>query len=346
MMNLYVYYDERYLTNWISDEISLEIKNFLQSKGFHVLNADELAEMMRENIYKDTCWNTIIVFSRDVVPETICHYPYPNTLIRKYLDRGGTIVWFGDIPLYYIALSPQNFDKIKNRLERSNQAEDEILKQLKIAKDKKDRFARCYELRASFNILEVIPILAKNPSRVKITRAGKELGLRSLWYSDRPILIRGLNLRKKKPLALATSKPRYILPFERAILDQKKERRFSSSIIDLIFKFIGLIPALITLTTALYLSLTGYAATLISSFLIATLLLMLTYFMYWLFWSRITYAGAWFKNFDKRYPNTGFYRIWDFMPDRLSKDEMEELYTVIHNIKNRVSTSGSKTICG
>lgn len=57
-------------------------------------------------------------------------------------------------------------------------------------------------------------------------------------------------------------------------------------------------------------------------------------------------AGAWFKNFDKRYRNTGFYRIWDFMPDRLSKDEMEEFYTIIQNIKNKVSSSGPKTICG
>jgi hypothetical protein len=302
-----------------------------------VLNADELAEMMRKSVDEDRCWNTLVVFSRDVVPETICHYPYPNTLIRKYLDQGGTIVWFGDIPLYNRGLSPSASDRIKEKLKQSNQPEDERLKQLKITRDGQGRFAQLHELRASFNILEVIPLLVKNPSKVKITKAGRELGLRSSWYGDRPILIRGLNLRKKKPVALATSKPRYIMPFERAILDQKKERRLSSSVIDLILKFLGLIPALITLTTALYLSFAGFAITLIWSFLTATLLLVFAYIVYWLFWSRMTYAGAWFKNFDKRYPHSGFYRIWDFMPDRFNQNTMRELLNIIQNIMQKLS---------
>ena len=334
---MYVYYDDRYMTNWISDGLSRAVTDFLQRKGFEVLNANELAELMRKSVDEDTCWKTLIVFSRDLVPETICHYPYPNTLIRQYLDNGGTIVWFGDIPLYYRALSPSSSKRIKEQLKSVNQLEDEILKQMKKQRDDKGRFAHLHELRASFNILEVIPILAKNPSKVRITKAGKELGLRSLWYSDRPILIRGTNLRKKKPVTLATSKPRYIMPFERAILDQKKEKRFSFSVIDLLLKTIGLIPALITLVTALYFSLTGFATALIWSFLVASLLLFFAYVIYWLFWSRVTYAGAWFRNFDRRYPGSGFYRLWDFMPDRINQTSLEEFSNIIQSITHKLS---------
>jgi len=336
-MNLYVYYDDGYTTNWISDEISLAITDFLHSKGLRVLNAEELAEMMRKSVDEDTCWKTLVVFSRDVVPETICHYPYPNTLIRNYLDCGGTIVWLGDIPLYYRALSPSSSNRLKEQLKHVNQSEGEKLKQLRKARDEKGRFADCHELRASFNILGVVPLLVKHPSKVSITRTGREFGLRSTWYSDRPILIRGSNLRKKKPVALATSKPQYIMPFERAILDQKKERRLSFSVIDLLSKILGLIPALIAMATALYLLWAGFATALIWSFLGVSALLLLTYVTYRFFWSRATYAGAWFKNFDERHPNSGFYRLWDFMPNRVTQNTLEELFNVIQNIARKPS---------
>jgi len=341
-MNLYVYYDDAYMTNWIPDEISLEITDFLRSKGFQGLNADELAEMMKKSVDEDTCSRSLVVFSRDVVPETICHYPYPNTLIRDYLDRGGTIVWLGDIPLYLRGLCPSSSNRLKQQLKDANQSEGEKLKQQERTRDKKDRFAECYKMRAAFNILEILPLLTKHPgSKVSITRAGRELGLRSSWYSDRPILIRGSNLRKRKPVALATSKPRYIMPFEQTILDEKKERRFSLSVIDLLSKILGLIPALIAMGTALYLYWAGSATALIGSFLGVSALLLLTYLTYWFFWSRATYAGAWFRNFDGRYPDSGFYRFWDFYLHRTTRNMLEELFNVILTITRKISVDAS-----
>ncbi len=341
-MNLYVYYDDSYMTSWLSDEISLKITDFLQSKGFIVLNAEKLAEMMKKSVDEDKCWKDLVVFSKDIVPETICHYAYANTLIRDYLDRGGTIIWLGDIPLYYRALSPASSNRIKEQLKNSNQPEDEKLKKLRKVKDEKGRFADFYELRASFNILGVIPFLVKHPSKASITKAGRELGLRSLWYSDRPILTRGLNLRKKKPVAFATSKPQYIMPFEQAILDQKKERRISSSVIDLLLKILGVTPAIITLVAALYLLSAGFASALIWSFLGVSALLLLTYVSYWFFWSRATYAGAWFKNFDKRHPDSGFYRLWDFHPHRVTNNNLEELHSVCIAIVRKRAQSQSE----
>lgn len=341
-MNLYVYYDDAYMTNWISDDISLEITDFLRSKGFRVLNAEELAEMMKKSVDEDTCWRNLVVFSRDIVPETICHYPYPNTLIRDYLDRGGTIVWLGDIPLYYRGLCPSSSNRLKQQLKHANRSEGEKLKQLIKTGDKKDRFAECYKMRACFNILEVLPLLTKHPgSKVRITRAGRELGLRSSWYSDRPILIRGSNSRKRKPVALATGKPRYIMPFERSILDEKKEKRLSLSVIDLLSKILGLIPALIAMATALYLLWAGFATALIWLFLGVSALLLLTYLTYWFFWSRATYAGAWFKNFDGRHPDSGFYRLWDFNLHRTTRNILDELFNVTLTISRKTSGDGA-----
>jgi len=337
-MNLYVYHDDDYMTSWLSDEISLGITDYLRQKGFRVVNAEQLAEMMKKSVDEGTCWKDLVVFSRDIVPETIYHWQYPNALIRNYLDCGGTIIWFGDIPLYYRGFCPSSCSQFKERLNQASQSEGEkIMKNL--TRDEKDRFAVCYAMRGSFNVLGVVPLLTKHPaSKVcSITKAGREIGLRSSWYSERPILIRGSNLRKNKPIALAAGKPQYMMPFERSIVDEKKERRLSLSVIDLVLKILGLIPALIAMAAALYLFTAGFATALISPFLWGSVLLLLVYLTYWFFWSRTTYAGAWFRNFDKKHPFSGFYRLWDFRPYRVTRKNLEELHSVCMTVVQKLS---------
>lgn len=338
-MNLYVYYDERYMTNWISDEISLAVTNFLQSRGFSVLNADELAEMMRQSVDEDRCWESLVIFSRDVVPETVCHSSTPSTLIRDYLDCGGTIVWLGDVPFYYRGHGPSSSKRLKEKIKQADQSErGRLLRELREVRDEKDRFALEVKLRGCFNALGVVSVFLEHPaSKVRITGAGRELGLSSSWYSVRPILIRGSNLRKKKPAALATIRPRYMMPFERHVLDEKKEKKFSLNIIDLLSKILGLIPAMITMATALYFLLAGSAASLVMTFLGVSAALLSAYVTYWFFWSRATYAGAWFKNFDRKYPHSGFYRLWDFRLHRVTQNTMEELLNIIQNITQTLS---------
>lgn len=345
-MNLYVYYDESYMTSWISDEMSLEITDFLRDKGFHVLNAEELAEMMRKSVDENTCWRELAVFSRDIIPETICRSAdgaSPNELLRNYLDCGGTMLWFGDVPLYNIGRCASSSERLKERikeeLKRTNQSEAEILKLWRKKKDEKGRYADGCEMAVCFNVLGVVSLMARHTaSRVSIKRKGKELGLCSSWYSKRPILVRGSNLRKRRPITLAkASKPYYMMPFERSIIDQKKERSISLNFLDLLSKVLGLIPALIAMGAALVLYGAGLATTLILSFLASSASLFLTYIIYWYFLSRATYAAAWFKNFNKRYPDSGFYRLWDFPPHKLAKSNLNELYNISMTITRRIS---------
>jgi len=46
-----------------------------------------------------------LIFGTDVIPYTL--YDYPNrpineTEIFKFMERGGTVIWIGDTPFYYV----------------------------------------------------------------------------------------------------------------------------------------------------------------------------------------------------------------------------------------------------
>ena len=46
--------------------------------------------------------NPVIVFSMDKAPDTILNSIDANSIVRKFLDAGGKIVWIGDIPFWNI----------------------------------------------------------------------------------------------------------------------------------------------------------------------------------------------------------------------------------------------------
>jgi len=50
-----------------------------------------------------------------------------------------------------------------------------------------------------------------------------------------------------------------------------------------------------------------------------------------------TFPNAWFKNYNEDYPNSGFYRIWDFRPRNITNQMMVEMYTVINSIRKRLA---------
>lgn len=107
-MYLIVYYDEDYPNSWIPRVESKKIVGFLISKGFTQYNAEGLADWMRKSIDEGTCHQSMVVFSQDVVPETVCHDSTSNSLVRTYLDRGGTVLWVADIPFFYQGLNQEH----------------------------------------------------------------------------------------------------------------------------------------------------------------------------------------------------------------------------------------------
>jgi len=108
----YVYYDERYPSHWISPDVAKHIASSLESMGFEVINADETRELMKKTVKTQLREEIVIVFSQDVVPEKLVDNPSSptvNSLIRRFLNNGHSVVWLGDIPLLHIGFS--NSDK-------------------------------------------------------------------------------------------------------------------------------------------------------------------------------------------------------------------------------------------
>jgi regulation of enolase protein 1 (concanavalin A-like superfamily) len=92
------YWDLRYPTNWVTAADASAMRDGLQAAGYTILNADELKTWMNARSVEKTL--SVVVFCRDVAPDTVIETQSSSCTLRKYLDAGGKIVWFGDIPFY------------------------------------------------------------------------------------------------------------------------------------------------------------------------------------------------------------------------------------------------------
>jgi len=92
-----VYSDSRYGSAWAGDGSAT--RNALVAAGYTALNADELKTWMNARIADKKY--SVVVFSQDVVPDTVVESQSANCTLRKYLNAGGKIVWYADIPFYY-----------------------------------------------------------------------------------------------------------------------------------------------------------------------------------------------------------------------------------------------------
>jgi hypothetical protein len=337
-MELIFYHDEKYPTSWISRDQSREIANYLKNRGFLECNAEELAEWMKKSGDKDTCSQSVVIFSQDVVPYTVCHSPSPSTLIRTYLDHGGSVIWIGDVPFYYIGPNP------RRKLETLQ--DDALRDPFKVLKDKEGKSIEKWGRRGCFSVVGAVPVYVDFPiSKVRLTKEAKLFGLKTAWYSNRPIPIQGFSNIRKKMIVLGSSKPHHVRSTKKArgYTEESEDKGVPlSSTMDLISKLLGLVSAAFAALAA------GASAVFTGSTTILTLLVATTVFclvlgLYWFLRLRETFASAWFKNFDTRHPSSGFVRIWDFSPDRITDKMLEEL----HNIAvSRVATdiSSSKSI--
>jgi hypothetical protein len=92
-----VYSDARYATAWQGN--SDATRDALVAAGYTLLNADELKTWMTARI-ADKAFS-VVVFCRDSAPDTVTETMSSSCTLRRYLDTGGKIVWYGDIPFYY-----------------------------------------------------------------------------------------------------------------------------------------------------------------------------------------------------------------------------------------------------
>ena len=101
--NRVAYWDSRYPTAWAEDDVTIAVRDYLSAAGYTVVNADELKTWMDARITDGAL--SVVVFCRDIVPDTVAETMSSTCTLRQYLNAGGKAVWYSDIPMYYRGLS-------------------------------------------------------------------------------------------------------------------------------------------------------------------------------------------------------------------------------------------------
>jgi hypothetical protein len=90
------YWDVRYPTCWTSGR---SLRDAFEFAGYKILDADQFKTWMDARIADGT--PSVVVFCQDIVPDTVVESASSTCTLRRYLDAGGKIIWYADIPMYY-----------------------------------------------------------------------------------------------------------------------------------------------------------------------------------------------------------------------------------------------------
>ncbi|MHC4189397.1 MAG: discoidin domain-containing protein, partial [Planctomycetota bacterium] len=96
---LAAYWDGNYDWGWSGSGEGT--RDALEAKGYEILSAVALKTWMDARITDGRA--SVVVFCRDAVPNTVAESMSATCTLRKYLNAGGKIVWYADIPFYYMA---------------------------------------------------------------------------------------------------------------------------------------------------------------------------------------------------------------------------------------------------
>jgi len=78
---------------------SAEVSAYMKNRGYEVLNGAALVRFLEERV--DDRAPSVVVFAIDAIPTAAAHAPLRTSLVRRYLDAGGKIVWSGMPPLMW-----------------------------------------------------------------------------------------------------------------------------------------------------------------------------------------------------------------------------------------------------
>ncbi|MHC4464099.1 MAG: glycoside hydrolase family 71/99 protein [Planctomycetota bacterium] len=92
-----VYWDMRYPS--VCAGGGKAIRDTLEYVGYEILDADQLKAWMDAHI--SNSMPSVVVFCHDIAPDTVVESMSLRCTLRRYLDAGGKIVWYADIPMYY-----------------------------------------------------------------------------------------------------------------------------------------------------------------------------------------------------------------------------------------------------
>lgn len=156
-----VYSDKTYPTGWISKPFALAIANHFSKNSCKILDAPSLRKYLLEAIEGNYASKRIVLFSQDIVPDTICEESHSNTLLREFLDNGGNVIWIGDIPLFYVGIK---------------------------GAEGPDNCQQAWRVGAPVYMLGIVPVFTSTLKSIDFTHLGIAMGLKHHWTSARPIL--------------------------------------------------------------------------------------------------------------------------------------------------------------
>ncbi len=90
------YWDSRYPAEWAGTGEAT--RDALQAAGYEILDADQLKTWMTARISDKKL--SVVVFIKDIAPDTVLETETSGCTLRKYLNAGGKIVFYADIPFY------------------------------------------------------------------------------------------------------------------------------------------------------------------------------------------------------------------------------------------------------
>jgi hypothetical protein len=91
------YWDGRYPSCWAGGGEAM--RDALAYVGYEILDADKLKDWMDSRIIDEM--QSVVIFCRDIAPDTVLESMSSTCTLRRYLNAGGKIVWYADIPMYY-----------------------------------------------------------------------------------------------------------------------------------------------------------------------------------------------------------------------------------------------------
>lgn len=158
MRNFFVYRDESYLSGWINSWVTEQIVAYLINHNFLEVDATEIRDQIIKMIEREEAFNSTIVFAQDLIPDTIIERPTSDSLVRRYLNSGGRIIWIGDVPFFWQGLPN------KEKQWWGRQAQNSVLD------------------------IAVQQIIGLEPIQVNIKPEGEKRGLKTSWAGNRPIM--------------------------------------------------------------------------------------------------------------------------------------------------------------
>ena len=98
------YFDRDAATSWVSPDVGEKLANELKNRyGYTIVNNDDLINIIKTSILNDSAAQHAVVFVNDVVPHELFsdNIDPMNTLLMRFIAKGGIVVWIGDTPFWY-----------------------------------------------------------------------------------------------------------------------------------------------------------------------------------------------------------------------------------------------------